>query len=1068
MTNLSSRKGSALLIVLGMIGVMVISAVAFSAYMRYSRLPSSYLRRTSSSRHLAHAAMAEAIDIIDASIGDNPHPGVGQAATLYPRETGRSEIRNYWRDHCYIGTNELVSSDETVSVLTLEALAYIPPALVNEIRYYSRHSTAAKWKTFGYDAGRFAFCAIDVSDHFDVNRVPADFGRNSSDGGKFSLAFALENNAHTSYTISPSQWDSFLDSYVDIDALRSPETAPSKSKMPFVSLADLGLALYYNSAQIAGAMFPVMTYLASGGSLLNGIEDLPSADMIRRFNVVADGLYPSSSQMITSEAVTKGQKGDISRRQPFKNMKQGNAKATNRDVLTSVDTGISSFISDNMTQLDLISLYDYLDENNVPVSLALPTVERNPMICGFAPYITLTLTPDVSTTDDKDVSSLKEGETFLRTEHCKLTVAAKGLVPTLYMFPFLKDKDAPVNGYTPETAIRICFGTESPGLRTPSGSPYIVASDSDFNASGVGGNAMQAKVAYGLGEWNSWIGSQASTPNKSPDNALLHLTGANVNTTFSDWFQNNDLFSVTKEMVMVKDVSTGSLNPQELDKSKRKADINDNFIPVANKWLSDRSRRAGFVDDIKKMLVDEGAHFMVRPYMTIASRIKTVVGDTVDLVPASFEDDSRYNGVNNDKNFANIGGGGDSQPIMTFCGDKEIELSLEAFTSGKGNPISIVIAPTAAQSVFCPDPRWNFAPENFVRVNEPLRKEWYTDDSNPASGIGFEGRDRDLFMFVSNQGYMQSVSELAFLPRTTWDFPRMSNVEGMNTGDAAFSFDYLDFPDSRDRAKNWKLMWRTYRLYSQGGFSSDDLYDIGLFDGGRGFRMTPYTKSHHALLSAIANPPYSWWAASTNNQDKSLETLSAAEFNRDYAFSPMNGNARLEWNEVENLASVIGRAMRGEDNSAYKGDWCEEYDSLEWRGFDFISGTDNSMGRRKIVGETVSTDLYDVDRKFLYGFWRDCFAAKQQLFLVFVRAEPMMMGGGAAGQAPPQLGARAMALVWRNPAAGNVTGIAGGETAWPNSLAETRDNVLKDNMAEANPALNRPHKTRVLFYRQFD
>ena len=49
-TSIRARRGSALLIVLGMISFMVISAVAFSAYMRYSRLPSSFLRRSSSSR----------------------------------------------------------------------------------------------------------------------------------------------------------------------------------------------------------------------------------------------------------------------------------------------------------------------------------------------------------------------------------------------------------------------------------------------------------------------------------------------------------------------------------------------------------------------------------------------------------------------------------------------------------------------------------------------------------------------------------------------------------------------------------------------------------------------------------------------------------------------------------------------------------------------------------------------------------------------------------------------------------------------------------------------------------
>ena len=62
MKRFAARRGSALLIVLGMIAFMVISAVAFSAYMRSSRLPSSYLRRSSASRLLVKAALAEAIE----------------------------------------------------------------------------------------------------------------------------------------------------------------------------------------------------------------------------------------------------------------------------------------------------------------------------------------------------------------------------------------------------------------------------------------------------------------------------------------------------------------------------------------------------------------------------------------------------------------------------------------------------------------------------------------------------------------------------------------------------------------------------------------------------------------------------------------------------------------------------------------------------------------------------------------------------------------------------------------------------------------------------------------------
>ena len=105
--------------------------------------------------------------------------------------------------------------------------------------------------------------------------------------------------------------------------------------------------------------------------------------------------------------------------------------------------------------------------------------------------------------------------------------------------------------------------------------------------------------------------------------------------------------------------------------------------------------------------------------------------------------------------------------------------------------------------------------------------------------------------------------------------------------------------------------------------------------------------------------------------------------------------------------------------------WEDQWNSLDWDGqnSDFCGVTSSDLNV-----------LSDCDRKFLYGYWRECFAPLQQLFLIFVRAEPLMMGG--SDSMPPQLGARAVALVWRDPYG-------------------TGDNT-------------KPHRTRVLFYRQFE
>ena len=65
MKRTSSRKGSALLIVLGMLAFMVVSAVGFSVFMRESRKPSSHLRRSITARFLLRAALANAISRVD-------------------------------------------------------------------------------------------------------------------------------------------------------------------------------------------------------------------------------------------------------------------------------------------------------------------------------------------------------------------------------------------------------------------------------------------------------------------------------------------------------------------------------------------------------------------------------------------------------------------------------------------------------------------------------------------------------------------------------------------------------------------------------------------------------------------------------------------------------------------------------------------------------------------------------------------------------------------------------------------------------------------------------------------
>ena len=109
MMALRGRRGSALLIVLGMLSFMVVSAMGFSMYMRASRAPSSYLRRNVAARYLVKAALAKAIGELEGDVNRDSNWGtVNKLYGIYDDpERGRG-----WRG----GWN---CAEETVPFLSL-------------------------------------------------------------------------------------------------------------------------------------------------------------------------------------------------------------------------------------------------------------------------------------------------------------------------------------------------------------------------------------------------------------------------------------------------------------------------------------------------------------------------------------------------------------------------------------------------------------------------------------------------------------------------------------------------------------------------------------------------------------------------------------------------------------------------------------------------------------------------------------------------------------------------------------------------------------------------------------
>ena len=1028
------KKGSALLVVLGMLAFMVISAVAFSAFMRYSRLPSSYLRRTSSSRHLVKAALAEAIDIVDAAVADNPHPGVGSGSISYPRDgTGTSCNRNYWRNHVFTGTNQLVAAEDTVSTLTLEGLAYLPPALINEARFYSRHSTAGTWHTFGYDCGRFAFCAVDVSDHLNVNKVPADIGRGSSPENRFSLAYVFENDGHTGYTLQPSKWDAFMENYVSFadvkDSLKMPEQKGSASsssagqtKLPFVSLADLNLAVNKDGGDFR-QYFPFVGYLEGGLSELVVSPTGPMAEMQRHMAFVTDGYYPTSGGTGADDDY------DLSddKYQPFtgENLQENNAKVI-RTIIDKSTLGATR-LRDYIGRLGLVHLWDYLDEDNVPVSLAIPSVERTPMICGIKATMNGSSIKvnvkaespggDGLPSDEAGLNSAITADGYSGASKTGKPSGAGDTRTAQYVKKYVLDKQkftSGIHGGSIKAVVAYPFrrgiDLKDPDSFTIDGHVEFFFTTGDFKfRTGNQGDALHLEndAAVANREYNG--------------NGVFHVPLTSQSCTFNDVTDEESALQEFDFIMGPGSISIGKAideNPVFTVTYTQKEKAESYMVGDKEefRWIYDGEATIatavcglpplaanGEVDPdfANQSFLRSGASKQATLRMAVYLRIKNGDGKTVDLVPASMLDDKNFNNINNFNSMGPIGNtiSGQAYPVMRFTCGSAFDFGAKAFDAMSAD----VAADALPKGIMCADPRWNWAPEHWFVYEDVSKANWLQN-----CGKGTDGRDRDIFMATSDAGYLQSVYELAFLPRIAGNFrPDTEIVGSMENPDD----DRASWANSLAGTRNSGLMWRTYRPFARAGVARDDFESIGFVNDGGGTKLNPYSDNENILMAAFANTPEGWWSASANTETGlSTSERKAEAFNKKYAFSKMNSKAKFDWEDLVRVAASFKSKMQGE--TTING-WIDGYDDL-WAS----DGDDaNRLMGAELQGDT--DDLYGVDRKFLYGYWRDCFAVKQQLFLIFVRAEPMMMGGGAIGQTPPQLGARAVALVWRNPNRGS-------------------------------------------------
>lgn len=1092
MTPLRRRSGSALIIVLGFLSFMVVSAVAFAVYMRTERIASSGFHRSVFVRQMVKAGLANAIAQVDYSMGNTP----GASDLIFsPDGTLSAEAEDAgW------------TSGENVRVLPFEGLAYLPPAIVNEVRQGARSTPTARWQKLDYDIGRFAYVAVDVSDFFDVNKVRFGKQRNTGPGGRVSLAYLFQNKSGNALDVSGSQLVN-LDKFV--------ETRGNKqSDVPFVSLADFNVALYTKdkTGSTLGLYSPFYRYLAGGKGRAfysdGGDENEDLVKLAERMLFVTDSWQRPTNKV---DSVI-----DLSREedQPFRK----SAFTANKNLFQLLSTArggttgraYKERLANEISMTTLANLYDYLDDNSVPISLGIPNVERVPMIASIdisriAENLRFELNEKKQ--DDTTVTVGQQQYTQKTTTYCLVPKLEARMVNLVCMYPF-KGKTTRQGEKTKKSSSKVQVIVK------------IFFTKPGQNGGGEWGGRCDKNsgIAPTKNEWDS--GESATL-----ENNCITLISSKMNfSDFPDEIMENDeaVFDAVVQMPSLTALNTklekdgfllevqrlykkvegfngaGGGTEQEVFEGGYPKASTFHMLPFSSNQRAGSALFAGAVtpgdrqDNVELAKAPCWEIKNITPHIAVWARVIDDKGNTVDLAPASIYDDILNGGVSENMAMGLVGIVGDGsgegvyKPILSAAGNKSIEFALDAQGKEKvtfdGSTEAVAPFSGTRAAFVALDPRFNSSSEDFIAKSGAVAKQEYLNEVRKL--LGKEGRDPDVFMFASDQEYLQSIGELAFLPN-------IGELGDENEGTTPYAKCPIPIPFSDDFTRMDKAkchcdsFWRTYPLYRQkdDGYADEDYifryFSSEVNPGSKvivsdlnGFKVSPYARLEKIRLAVTANTPHSFWASSTNTSLSTGNNLPPCftgpgqskpiDECLKYCFNEMPGNVGPEfaWQDVTNVTARLFDQMR---EDAKKGiDWEDSLASMDWCPESYDPGT--------LFGYHFadSDDIHSVDRKTMYSFWHDSMANRQQLFLVFVRVESVAVGSNDENMASSNddenrvqsYGGRAVALVWRDP---NPPPESALKAEWHDTAGYPWVCGRRKDVTDYVP-----HRTRILFYHQFD
>lgn len=209
-----SRRGSALLIVLGMLSFLLISAVAFTIYMRVERVATSNYRHSVVARQMLQIAFADARFALEErlqSSGSGFWPMLTNNNSALDMRILVSANQNYTLGGAVPKIDGLGDQDRldtsSVPLLNEDAMAHVPPILapqVLEAGWYVGWRPIEKPSLFDrrdsnyktrHISGRYGWMVINISDMLDINAIGYTNGTRAVrgvgiTGGDFDIAGA--------------------------------------------------------------------------------------------------------------------------------------------------------------------------------------------------------------------------------------------------------------------------------------------------------------------------------------------------------------------------------------------------------------------------------------------------------------------------------------------------------------------------------------------------------------------------------------------------------------------------------------------------------------------------------------------------------------------------------------------------------------------------------------------------------------------------------------------------------------------------------------------------------------